>query len=257
VSSIENLELHCARLHRLVLDFTFTSLTHDCDFALLKIKYHNLHHIVDTIRRFGPLPEFSAKGSEAMNKVIRAHIINSNQQATSCDTTQNFGVLKHIRFLIRGGCFEFKGQKGSVGSGVKSACRETGTGKLIRKLLNLPDESDPPLFTYAANSLTIASDEELSQTFFGQLLGSRIHDLDASVAEPYHVTLTVRARNGDLVHEDDHVLVAEEGKSIVTQVVEILAPVGRGVESSADVIVTVSRFQKVEEVEGSGFVRFE
>ncbi|KAJ6563257.1 hypothetical protein B0H10DRAFT_2239490 [Mycena sp. CBHHK59/15] len=70
---------------------------------LTKIKLHLLAHIMDDVRRFGPLIRSSTEIYEAFNGVFRLCSVYSNHLAPSRDISRKFASMDRVKHLLSGG----------------------------------------------------------------------------------------------------------------------------------------------------------
>ncbi|KIJ47112.1 hypothetical protein M422DRAFT_249424 [Sphaerobolus stellatus SS14] len=70
-----------------------------------KPKFHNILHLPEHIRRFGPASLFATEGFESFNAVIRKFSINSNHQAPSRDIGRGMARGNRLRHMLSGGFF--------------------------------------------------------------------------------------------------------------------------------------------------------
>ncbi|KAJ7884797.1 hypothetical protein B0H14DRAFT_2564195 [Mycena olivaceomarginata] len=99
---IEHLPTYLERLKNAVLDFlTATALWNTQWFN--KPKFHLFVHLIEHIRRFGPLILYATESFESINLVIRLRSIHSTKHAPSVDIATAFSHLHAIRHLVSGG----------------------------------------------------------------------------------------------------------------------------------------------------------
>ncbi|KAJ7308592.1 hypothetical protein DFH08DRAFT_944451 [Mycena albidolilacea] len=99
---IEHLPTYLERLKNAVLDFlTATALWNTQWFN--KPKFHLFVHLVEHIRRFGPLILYATESFESFNLVIHLCSIHSTKHAPSVDIATAFSHLHVIRHLVSGG----------------------------------------------------------------------------------------------------------------------------------------------------------
>ncbi|KAJ7697713.1 hypothetical protein B0H17DRAFT_831191, partial [Mycena rosella] len=68
-----------------------------------KPKFHLFVHLVEHIRRFGPLILYATESFESFNLVIRLRSIHSTKHAPSLDIATAFSHLHAVRHLVSGG----------------------------------------------------------------------------------------------------------------------------------------------------------
>ncbi|KAJ7640099.1 hypothetical protein DFH06DRAFT_1271580 [Mycena polygramma] len=68
-----------------------------------KPKFHLFVHLVEHIRRFGPLILYATESFESFNLVIRLRSIHSSKHAPSIDIATAFSHLHAVRHLVSGG----------------------------------------------------------------------------------------------------------------------------------------------------------
>ncbi|KAF7351616.1 FAD-binding-3 domain-containing protein [Mycena sanguinolenta] len=70
---------------------------------LAKIKLHLLAHILDDVRRFGPLIRWATEIYESHNAVFRLCSVFSNRLAPSRDIASKFASMDRVKHLLSGG----------------------------------------------------------------------------------------------------------------------------------------------------------
>lgn len=68
-----------------------------------KPKFHLFVHLIQHIRRFGPLILYATETFESFNLVIRLRSVHSTKHAPSLDIGTSFAHLHAIRHLVSGG----------------------------------------------------------------------------------------------------------------------------------------------------------
>ncbi|KAL0087443.1 hypothetical protein J3Q64DRAFT_1737402, partial [Phycomyces blakesleeanus] len=84
-----------------------------------KPKTHNVAHLTEDIRRFGPALNFETEKGEQFDKYIREHLIHTNRLNTSRDVWHKFAkqaVMQHI--FANGSWINSNGQREYPGPGI-------------------------------------------------------------------------------------------------------------------------------------------
>ncbi|KAG1740436.1 uncharacterized protein EDB91DRAFT_1282289 [Suillus paluster] len=107
---IENLDDYMAELNVAIKRFM------DCTACWTpqwfnKPKFHLILHIVDHIRRFGPVITFAMEVHKSYNSIVCGWSINSNQMALSLDIARRAAGLLRLWHLLSGGYFEVESDK--------------------------------------------------------------------------------------------------------------------------------------------------
>ncbi|KAJ7792011.1 hypothetical protein B0H13DRAFT_1747118 [Mycena leptocephala] len=99
---IEHMPSYLDRLNNAVFDFLAATALWNTQW-FNKPKFHLFVHIVEHIRRFGPLILYATESFESFNLVIRLRSIHSTKHAPSLDIATAFSHLHAIRHLVSGG----------------------------------------------------------------------------------------------------------------------------------------------------------
>ncbi|KAJ7181855.1 hypothetical protein C8R46DRAFT_1313390 [Mycena filopes] len=99
---IEDMTLYLKKLNEAVFDFLAATALWNTQW-FNKPKFHSFVHIVEHIRRFGPLILFATESFESFNLVIRLRSIHSSKHAPSVDIATAFSHLHAVRHLVSGG----------------------------------------------------------------------------------------------------------------------------------------------------------
>jgi len=91
-----------------------------------KVKLHLLSHLVEDIRRFGPLTGVATDRHESFNSVFRLCSVLSNHLAPSRDITEQMGDQEGIKHCLTGGQWQDAESHDWVcrGSGIKALVEE-------------------------------------------------------------------------------------------------------------------------------------
>ncbi|KAJ7239148.1 hypothetical protein C8J57DRAFT_1246188 [Mycena rebaudengoi] len=214
---VEHMPTYFRNLQDAVFDFLAATALWNTQW-FNKPKFHLFVHLVEHIRRFGPLILSATETFESYNFVIRLRSVHSSKQAPSLDIGNSFSHLHAIRHLTSGG-YVLIDQVGSriwpprqAGPGVLSLLQDDEFLRLM-SMEGLKDDSRAGFFSPIPRTKPRNWNATISSKCIALLLGPT-----ETVVRCRTLVLT----NGDLATVQKYIIYEQHGARFVGRVDEIL-----------------------------------